>query len=245
MGGELIEMNMFTYVEGSAPTPPSKAELTRERILQAALTLFRTNGYENTTLRQIAAESGSSLGLAYRYFRCKEEFVLAFYEALAAEFIQQIPNLPQGKIAQRFTAAFRLKLSLVEPHNELIGVLLSSALNPNSRVAVLGKASVGIRVRMQSAFSRLVNESEDAPDASTAGALAKLLYILHLALLYFRVNDRTPGGLATRELLSWIESALSYLPTSYRLPFISDALLKLSETLDTVFGGATDEHPAQ
>jgi len=245
MVGELVEMNMFSLIEGEAPTPPSKAELTRERILHTALTLFRTNGYENTTLRQIAAESGSSLGLAYRYFTCKEEFVLAFYESLAAEFIQQIPTLPEGKIAQRFTAAFNLKLALVEPHNELIGVLLSSALNPNSRVAVLGQASAGLRLRMQSAFSRLVSESSDAPDAETAAALAKLLYIAHLSLLYFRVNDRTPGGSATRDLLAWIETALSYFPMSYRLPFISEALLKLSATLDTVFGGATDEHPAQ
>lgn len=240
----MVKMNMFTLMEAEPPTPPSKAELTRERILQTALTLFRTNGYENTTLRQIAAESGSSLGLAYRYFSCKEEFVLAFYESLAAEFIQQIPNLHEGKIAQRFTAAFNLKLALIEPHRELIGILLSSALNPNSRIAVLGQASTDIRLRMQSAFSRLVHESNDAPDAATAAALAKLLYIAHLALLYFRVNDRTPGGQSTRELLAWIETALSYLPMSYRLPFISDALLKIATTLDTVFGGANDEHPA-
>jgi len=238
-------MNMFSFINAGPPALPSKAERTRERILKTALTLFRTNGYENTTLRQIAAESGSSLGLAYRYFRCKEELVLAFYESLAAEFIQQIPNLSQGKIAQRFTAAFHLKLALTEPHNELIGVLLSLALNPNSRIAVLGQASTDIRLRMQSAFSRLVSESNDAPDAATAAALAKILYIAHLALLYFRVNDRTPGGRATRELLAWIEIALSYLPMSYRLPFISDALLKIAATLDTVFGGATDEHPAK
>src|SRR5882757_8160200 len=222
-------MNMFTYIDSGPPAPPTKAELTRERILQTALSLFRTNGYESTTLRQIAAESGSSLGLAYRYFSCKEEFVLA------------IPNLPKGKIAQRFTAAFNLKLVLVEPHNELIGVLLSAALNPASRIAVLGQASAGIRLRMQSAFSRLVSDSNDAPDAAASAALAKLLYIVHLALLYFRVNDRTPGGRATRELLAWIETTLSYLPMSYRLPFISDALLKLSATLDNGFGGATDE----
>ena len=238
-------MNMFSSGDAHPPTFPTKAELTRERILHTALTLFRTNGYENTTLRQIAAESDSSLGLAYRYFSCKEEFVLAFYESLAAEFIQQIPYLSQGKIAQRFIAAFNFKLTLVEPHNELIGVLLSSALNPNSRIAVLGQASTDIRLRMQSAFSRLVSESNDAPDAATAAALAKLLYIAHLALLYFRVNDRTPGGRATRELLAWLETALSYLPMSYRLPFISNALLKIAATLDTVFGGATDEHPAQ
>src|ERR1700758_1135504 len=156
-------MNMFTFFESGSSSPLNKAERTRERILLTALTLFRTNGYEKTTLRQIAAESGSSLGLAYRYFSCKEEFVLAFYESLAAEFIQQIPNLSQGKIAQRFTAAFRLKLALVEPYSEVIGVLLSSALNPNSRIAVLGQASAGIRLRMQSAVSRFVRESHRGP----------------------------------------------------------------------------------
>jgi AcrR family transcriptional regulator len=238
-------MNMFTSVEAKPSTPPSKAGLTRERILQTALTLFRTKGYENTTLRQIAAESDSSLGLAYRYFSCKEEFVLAFYESLAAEFIQQMPHLAEGKVAQRFTAAFNLKLLLVEPHTELIGVLFSAALNPNSGVAVLGPASAGIRLRMQAAFSRLVSESNDAPDAATADALAKLLYVVHLALLYFRVNDRTPGGRATRDLLAWLESIVSYFPLIHRLPFFSDALAKLAATLDTVFGGATDEHPAQ
>lgn len=238
-------MNMFTFVDALPSPAPNKAERTRERILRTALTLFRTNGYENTTLRQIASESDSSLGLAYRYFNSKEEFVLAFYKSLADQFIQGIPGLPQGKIPQRFTAAMTTKLELIEPHRELIGVLLSSAVNPNSRVAVLGQASADIRVRMQAAFAQLVRESEDAPDAATSAALAKLLYIAHLAILYFRVNDRTPGGRATRELLAWMEIALSYLPMSCRVPFVSDALLRIATTLDTVFGGATDEHPAQ
>ena len=238
-------MNMFSFVEPDSAPAPNKAERTRERILQTALTLFRTNGYENTTLRQIATESGSSLGLAYRYFSCKEEFVLAFYESLAGQFIHHVPSLPQGKIAQRFTAAMYTKLALIEPHSELIGVLLASALNPNSRIAVLGQPSSDIRLRMHAAFSQLVCDSEDAPDPKTSTALAKLLYVIHLALLYFRVNDRTPDGRATRELLAWLETAISYLPLVYRIPFFSDSLRKLAATLDAVFGGGTNEHAAQ
>jgi AcrR family transcriptional regulator len=238
-------MNMFTYVDSHPSPAPNKAERTRERILQAALTLFRTNGYENATLRQIAAASGSSLGLAYRYFNCKEEFVLAFYESLAGQFIEQIPGLAQGKIARRFTAAMNLKLALIEPHSELVGVLLASALNPNSRIAVLGQPSSGIRLSMQAAFVQLVRDSEDAPDPATSAALAKLLYAAHLAFLYFRVNDRTPGGRSTRELLAWFEATLAYLPLVYSVPFFSNAMLKLAATLDAVFGGGTNEHAAQ
>jgi AcrR family transcriptional regulator len=238
-------MNMFTFVESDSSSHLNKAERTRERILLTALTLFRTNGYESTTLRQIAAESGSSLGLAYRYFSCKEEFVLAFYESLAGQFIHQVPSLPQGKVAQRFAAAMSAKLALIEPHSELIGVLLASALNPNSRIAVLGQPSSDIRLRMQAAFAQLVRDSEDAPDPATSAALAKLLYVTHLALLYFRVNDRTPGGRSTRELVALFETTLSYLPLVYRVPFFSDAMLKLAATLDTVFGGGTNEYAAQ
>jgi AcrR family transcriptional regulator len=238
-------MNMFTLVEPNSAPALNKAERTRDRILQTALTLFRTNGYENTTLRQIATESGSSLGLAYRYFSCKEEFVLAFYETLAGQFIHQVPSLSQGKIAQRFTVAMNAKLALIEPHSELIGVLLASALNPNSRIAVLGQPSSAIRLRMQAAFAQLVRDSEDAPDPTTSAALAKLLYVTHLALLYFRVNDRTPGGLATRELLAWLETAIAYLPLVYHIPFLSDSLLKLAATLDNVFGGGTNERAVQ
>ena len=238
-------MNMFTFIDNLSSPVHNKAGRTRERILQAALTLFETNGYDNTTMRQIAAESDSSLGLAYRYFNCKEEFVLAFYESLAEQFIAQIPALPQGKIPQRFSAAMEAKFALIEPHRELIGLLLSSALNPGSRVAVLGDASAGVRKRMQGAFEQLVRMSEDAPGDDTSTALGKLLYVAHLGLLYFRVNDRSENGRATRELLAWLESALSYLPLVSRIPLFSEGLLKLAASLDAVFGGHANEHTAE
>ena len=53
-----------------------KAEMTRQRILQAALKLFATEGYEGTTMRKIAAAAGCSLGLTYRYYASKEELFI-------------------------------------------------------------------------------------------------------------------------------------------------------------------------
>jgi len=201
-GRAAVKMNMFTFIK-SLPDPlPGKADRTRDRILKTALTLFEKKGYENATMREIATQSDSSLGLAYRYFSSKEELVLAFYQSLSGQFLAQISELPKGKLAQRFTA------------------------------------------RMQNAFERIVRESEDAPAPSTSAALAKLLYVMHLALLYFRVNDRSEGGRATRELLAWIEKALSYLPFASQVPLFSEGLLQLAASLDIVFGGHADEHAA-
>ena len=56
-----------------------KAEATSARILDVALDLFRRGGFEQTTMRGIAAEAGVSLGSAYYYFESKEHLVMAFY----------------------------------------------------------------------------------------------------------------------------------------------------------------------
>jgi AcrR family transcriptional regulator len=49
-----------------------KGELPRQRILASALRLFSSKGYEETAMRDIAAEAGYSLGLIYRYFSGKK-----------------------------------------------------------------------------------------------------------------------------------------------------------------------------
>ena len=62
-----------------------KAQETRQRIFDTAVKLFMEKGYEETTMRDIAAEAGCSLGLAYRYFESKEVVVvdgrIAAYDA--------------------------------------------------------------------------------------------------------------------------------------------------------------------
>lgn len=60
-----------------------KAEATRTRILDAALDLFRSQGFDQTTMREIAAEAGVALGSAYYYFESKDALVMAFSLKLA------------------------------------------------------------------------------------------------------------------------------------------------------------------
>ena len=64
----------------AATATTKKSEETRIRILEAALLLFRKRGFEKTTMRDIARESGVALGAAYYYFDSKDALVMAFYE---------------------------------------------------------------------------------------------------------------------------------------------------------------------
>jgi AcrR family transcriptional regulator len=53
---------------------------TRERILQAALDLFRDRGYEATSLREIAQAVGVTKAALYYYFPSKEAMIRALSE---------------------------------------------------------------------------------------------------------------------------------------------------------------------
>ncbi len=61
------------------------AEKTRERILQAALTLFNTQGTDAISTNHIAETTGISPGNLYYHFRNKAEIIRALFEQLFAE----------------------------------------------------------------------------------------------------------------------------------------------------------------
>lgn len=54
----------------------------RQRILDGAHRAMLSGGYRGTTMPEIAAEAGVSVGLLYRYFASKEELYLAMCESV-------------------------------------------------------------------------------------------------------------------------------------------------------------------
>ena len=67
----------------SAPGPRPRRgppELTRERIIGAAATLFNRLGYHGTDSNSIAKEAGYATGSFYKHFRDKREAFLSVYE---------------------------------------------------------------------------------------------------------------------------------------------------------------------
>ncbi len=65
----------------------TRGERTRQAILDAAQRLFLENGYNGTSMRQIAHAAGIALGGIYNHFNSKEDIFRALLQA-------RIPNSP-------------------------------------------------------------------------------------------------------------------------------------------------------
>jgi AcrR family transcriptional regulator len=62
-----------------APPPEAVSPNTRERILDVALDLFTEQGYDGTSLRQIAEQLGVTKAALYYYFESKEDILMALH----------------------------------------------------------------------------------------------------------------------------------------------------------------------
>ena len=61
----------------------TKADLTRQRLVRAALELFTTEGYHGTTTPRIAKKARVAEGTIYRHFRSKQHLLNELYRAAA------------------------------------------------------------------------------------------------------------------------------------------------------------------
>ena len=108
-----------------------KKEETKSRILKAAFELFVQNGFEATTIDQIADLADIGKGTFYNYFSSKEAALDGFIEELAAQRGQKIwasiLELPDTR--QRLIKSYQSVTSWSEEFPDLIGVYSRQKLN--------------------------------------------------------------------------------------------------------------------
>jgi AcrR family transcriptional regulator len=81
------------------PRPRNQGLETREKILDVALELFTQNGYDKTSLRDIAERLGISKAALYYYFARKEDILLELHLRLhrfGTEALDELEALPDG-----------------------------------------------------------------------------------------------------------------------------------------------------
>ncbi len=194
---------------------PQGAE-TRAALYQTAVALFAEQGFEATTLRQIAARAGVSPALVYRYFPSKRALVLALYDVLSLEFAARASELPAGGWRERFLFTLRASLGVLRPHRSTLVALVPVLVGGEE--GLFAPATAFSRERVEQAFVAAVRGARDAPRGAAAEALGRVLYLVHLALVLWWLLDRSAGQRASAALVALTERALPSFALALKLP---------------------------
>ena len=116
-------------------------QLARERrkqILKAAIRCFRKRGFHQTTLRDIAAEFGMSVGHIYNYFESKEAIIEAMVEDSTSRFKMMVTQ-------EKLSRSSKEKVVPRENLNRVVDAFLDPEIAPLA-VAIMNEAMINPRV---------------------------------------------------------------------------------------------------
>src|SRR5216684_1720328 len=131
--------------------PPTKvtlkAEETGVRILDAALALFRQEGFDTATMREIAEKAHVATGAAYYYYPSKDAIVMDFYRRSCTEMQPKIEaTLEQvSGLEARLRELIRVKLAYFAPNRGVLRALLRNGADPKHPLSPFSPETKAVR----------------------------------------------------------------------------------------------------
>lgn len=183
----LKQMTISSLENGAKPSRQQQALARREHLIEVALQLFAQQGYEATSIKQIATSAGVAMGLLYHYFPSKNELMKAIWERHS--FLPELRNilLLEGEQA---TAHVLLKVAngfsaLVERKQLLFRIMVRES-QTNIEVAshmqsVVGEGVASIATYLETRIA--AGELRPHNTALTARTLMGTVLMTHLARL--------------------------------------------------------------
>lgn len=87
----------------------------RQQILDAARECFARNGFHATSMQDVIAAAGLSVGAVYRYFKSKEDLVTAIAEQVVGAVTEQLGDMLETAPRLPLDQALAHTLDVVEP----------------------------------------------------------------------------------------------------------------------------------
>jgi len=109
-----------------------KKERTKAAILEAALKLFTKNGFENTSIDDLASAAGIGKGTVYSYFRSKSEIFLAFCEEQLVYVDRELAekSAPGAPLLQQLLTLFMGEFRFISDNREFGRILMRETIFP-------------------------------------------------------------------------------------------------------------------
>jgi AcrR family transcriptional regulator len=185
----------------TAPTRPALRERydrRRQRAVYQAAKVFARNGYDQTTMQELASTMGLATGALYHYFGAKEQLLRAICDQLMEPLLQRAQALTtaDGPPEEQLHALVRMWVAHVVEHRDHMLVF-----QQERHVIESGSSWRGVRASRK-AFERLVADLLDralaggGEDHTRLALLALLGMVNHTAQWYRPRGPLSPEQIA-------------------------------------------------
>jgi AcrR family transcriptional regulator len=107
-----------------------------ERIVRAARERFLQQGVDGASLRQIASDAGTNIGMVYYYFKTKDDLFLAVVEEVYARFVTDITAVldPSRSVHERIEQLYARVAAMSEDELHMLQLVFREALVSSERL---------------------------------------------------------------------------------------------------------------
>jgi AcrR family transcriptional regulator len=213
-----------------------KAEETGLRILDAALALFRQQGFDSATMRDIAEKAGVATGAAYYYYPSKEAIVMDFYQRSCTGMQPQIEAALEQvtSLEARLRELIRVKLAYFAPNRSVLRALLRNGADPKHPLSPFSSETKEIRDIDIAWFRRILVDCGMRIPRDLEPHLPGVLWFFQMGVIFFWVIDESPDQARTARLLDLAAKSVATLIRLSGLPLmrpVRKAALQLIEVV--------------
>jgi AcrR family transcriptional regulator len=213
-----------------------RAEDTRRKIYETAMELFREKGFEQSTMRDIAAKAGVALGGAYYYFSSKDAIVLAFYREMQESSNELVLEALAGrkKLQERIRCVLEKRLELLEPNRKFCAALFPHAPDVSDPLSPFSDETRAIREGAIEQMRIAIEGSDAKVPSDLIPRLPYLLWLYQMALIMFWLYDRSTDQERTQRFLEKSLRLLMNLLRVSALPLMKPLRKAGLDLLETV-----------
>jgi AcrR family transcriptional regulator len=205
----------------------------RERLAHAATELFQTQGYDETTIEQIASRAGVGRRTFFRHYRSKEDVIFPNHDELLLKVHERLSLHPDESGIQAVTAAVKIVLRHYVDTREIS--LLRYKLV--SQVPALREREIVSVARYQRAFRERLSEGVRADVETSLRAEVAAASVVAAHNLVLRHWLRGDGG---SDPFPELEIALRYVADTFdQGPPASDGTPADNEVIVLAFHSST------
>jgi AcrR family transcriptional regulator len=172
-------------MSGVTKTRAAQRASTREQIRQAALHLFSSRGFEETTTQAIATRAGVAAGTVFVHASDKADLLfLVMHDRLQAVVDERFETMPSGPLIERFMHVFRGLFAMYAAHPKVGAAFvkhLPGASGPNAERVM--KLTLGFLERLGLLIAEAQAQGEVARDLNPRACARNVFGLYFMALL--------------------------------------------------------------